>query len=106
MDELENLQATKSKIKSAMTYPSMVLGFAAIAVVVLLIKVIPAMVAMFPSKDMLPSITLRVLAASEFVQSYWYLMIIYVFTIVTSYKLLYRFILPFKMLIDKLMITW
>jgi type IV pilus assembly protein PilC len=77
MHDLESNQATIAKIKSAMTYPLMVLGFAAIAVVILLIKVIPAMVGMFPDPSMLPPITVRVLAASEFTQSYWYVVLAY-----------------------------
>jgi type II secretory pathway component PulF len=68
-NELENFAKIKSKVKSAMMYPTVVIIFAIIAVLVLLRKVVPTIVDLFPSKEDLPAITKFVLAMSDFVQT-------------------------------------
>lgn len=102
--ELENFQKIKSKIKSAMTYPVMVLIFAWFAVVILLIKVLPVIIGMFPSMDKLPWITVFMMDASDFLKAQWYMVIFYIFTFIFTWKLLYARFLPFKILIDKVSI--
>lgn len=67
-EELENYQRTRNKIKSAMTYPLILLIFAILAIAILLIKVIPTIVTLFPDPNLLPSVTKFVLAASDFMQ--------------------------------------
>jgi type IV pilus assembly protein PilC len=46
------------------------------------------------------------LAASEFTQSYWYVVLAYAISTVIWYKLLYKYILPFRVIIDKILISW
>ncbi len=70
-DELENLQAIRSKVKNSMIYPVVILIFAAVAVVILLVKVMPTITDMFPSQEDLPWITKFMLSASDFLQNYW-----------------------------------
>ncbi len=100
-DELENYQKIKGKLKSALMYPSMVLIFTAIAIVILLIKVMPTMVDLFPSKEDLPWITIFMLSASDFLQDYWLLLFLSIVAIVFAYKISYARVLPFKILMDK-----
>ncbi|QCJ43629.1 type II secretion system F family protein [Bacillus sp. S3] len=73
-DHFEKQHFTRQKIVSALAYPAVV-GFVAIAVVIfLLVAVVPTFVTMFD--DMggdLPGITKFVLAASELMQVYWWL---------------------------------
>jgi type IV pilus assembly protein PilC len=73
-EDFEKQHYTRQKIVSALTYPA-VIGFIAIfAVIFLLVSVVPTFVKMFA--DMggeLPAITKFVLAASEFMQSFWWL---------------------------------
>jgi type IV pilus assembly protein PilC len=65
------------KVKGAMIYPAVIFSVAVIAVVVLLIFVIPTFQQMFASVNMeLPLPTKIVIAASDFLQSYWWLLII------------------------------
>jgi type IV pilus assembly protein PilC len=65
------------KVKGAMIYPAVIFSVAIIAVVVLLIFVIPTFQQMFASVNMeLPLPTKIVIAASDFLQSYWWLLII------------------------------
>lgn len=104
-EELENDQRINQKIKKASTYPVVLIWFSVVAVVVLLVFVIPTIVNMFPTKDSLPSITVFMLKASDFIIGYWYVILLTVWSIYASYKLLYKFFLPFKILIDKILIV-
>lgn len=99
--ELENIQKLKSKIKNAMTYPTMVLLFALIAVIVLLVKVMPTIVSLFPDKESLPGITKFMLGASDYVQTQWYMLIIVPVFIVLSYTIAYKRLLPFRIIMDR-----
>lgn len=64
---LEKSEATKKKVKKALTYPAIVLGFAVIITAVLLIKVVPVFADFFTSNGgQLPALTLMVVRLSEF----------------------------------------
>ncbi|MCM3692248.1 type II secretion system F family protein [Neobacillus niacini] len=82
-EHFEKQHYTIQKIKSALTYP-IVVGIIAIAVVIfLLIAVVPTFVTMFDDLGgELPTITKVVLAASEFVQSSWWVIILLIIGLV------------------------
>ena len=101
-DELENFVKLRGKIKWAMMYPTVVILFAIIAVIILLVKVVPVIVDLFPSKDKLPEITKFVLAMSDFVKDYWYLIIFSIIFIIVLYKYLYKNVKAFTYFMDKL----
>ncbi len=103
-DELENSQKLKKKIKGAMTYPVMVLIFALLAVVILLIKVIPTIVNMFPSEGQLPSITVFMLTLSDFIKEWWWMLVLIGVLVPIVYKVLYEGVLPFKIVVDRLLL--
>ena len=105
-DELENLQKIQWKIKSSMTYPGVILFLAIWAVIVLLVKVIPTVVTLFPDPAMLPGITKFMIALSDFIQKKWYLIVLFVGWIIWGYISLYKFILPFKIFIDDIMLKF
>lgn len=73
----EKQHTTRSKIKSALAYP-IVVGIIAIAVVIfLLVSVVPTFVDMFADfGGELPAITQFVLNASEFMQRFWWMVIL------------------------------
>lgn len=75
----EKQHNTRSKIKSALAYP-VVVGIIAIAVVIfLLVSVVPTFVDMFADfGGELPAITQFVLNASEFMQKFWWLIVLLV----------------------------
>ena len=99
--ELENTQRIVGKVKGALTYPVMLLWFSVIAVIVLLVKVIPTFVWLFAGRE-LPQITQMMLDVSGFLQSYrWVIALIVGWTIVTIGSL-YKYFLPFKIIIDNL----
>lgn len=102
--ELENFQKTKGKVKSALTYPIVLLVFAIIAVAILLIKVIPTIVSLFPDESQLPGITKFVIASSEFVQSWRWIIGLIVVAGVAAFRFSYKKILLFKIFVDDLLL--
>jgi type IV pilus assembly protein PilC len=85
-------------------YPITLLAFAAIATAILLIKVIPTIVSLFPDKEKLPEITKITLAFSDFMIERWYMLLIIIVTSITLYQILYKYFLPFKIFIDGLLL--
>ncbi|MBA2487087.1 MAG: type II secretion system F family protein [Nitrospira sp.] len=75
---IEKAMKLKSQIKSAMVYPSAIVGVAVIVISVLMVWVIPVFAQMFlemsGGKIGLPGPTQLVIDISNFFQSYWYIM--------------------------------
>jgi type IV pilus assembly protein PilC len=73
----EKTEALKGKIKKAMTYPAAVVVVAVVVTGILLVKVVPQFAVTFQSFGAnLPAFTMMVLHLSEFVQSWWYIILI------------------------------
>jgi type IV pilus assembly protein PilC len=73
---MENSEALKAKVKSAMMYPAIVLSICAIVTVFLFIFVIPTFKAIFESFGAeLPMPTQIVIAISDILKHFWYLVI-------------------------------
>lgn len=82
----EKQHKTKQKIISALAYPIAVGLIAVIVVIFLLLTVVPTFVSMFQDFGAdLPFITKFVLSASEWMQSFWWLVILVVFFIIGIY---------------------
>ncbi|WP_099352107.1 type II secretion system F family protein [Fredinandcohnia onubensis] len=73
----EKQHKLRQKVKSAMAYPA-IIGVIAVAVVIfLLVSVVPTFVSMFSDFGAdLPAITKFVLGASEFMQSFWWVIVL------------------------------
>jgi len=72
---LEKNDALVRKVKGAMIYPSVIMSVAAIAIIVLLLFVIPVFESMFASVGQaLPLPTRIVIAASKFLNAYWWML--------------------------------
>jgi len=83
----EKAEALKSKIKKAMFYPIAVLVVAVIVTSILLIFVVPQFKDIFSSFGAeLPGFTLMVIGISEFMQEYWWIILIAVITTGFAYK--------------------
>jgi type IV pilus assembly protein PilC len=84
-DDFEKQHDTRAKVVSALTYPA-VIGILAIgAVIFLLVGVVPTFVTMFADMGAeLPGITKFVLAASEFMQKFWWLVFLIILSFVFS----------------------
>jgi type IV pilus assembly protein PilC len=70
---IEKLAQLKKKVKGAMTYPGIVISIAIIVVAVILIYVIPVFAGLFKDAGAkLPALTVMVMSASDFAQSYFH----------------------------------
>jgi type IV pilus assembly protein PilC len=84
---MEKAAKLKSKVKGAMTYPASVLVISIGVVALLLIKVIPVFQKMFEGMGgQLPAPTQFLVNASQFTQSYWWVMLGIIIAIVMAFK--------------------
>lgn len=73
----ENIEALKGKIKKALFYPAMVMAVAIIVSGILLVFVVPQFEDVFKGFGAeLPAFTQMIVAASRFMVSYWWLMLL------------------------------
>lgn len=76
-EHFEKQHNTRKKIVAALSYPAVIGALAIIVVIFLLVAVVPTFVDMFSDfGGELPGITKFVLNASEFMQSFWWLIIL------------------------------
>lgn len=83
----EKTEQLKMKVKKAIRYPIAVVVIAVIVTAILLVKVVPQFQEVFQSFGAdLPAFTLMVIGMSEFMQAYWYYILIGIiaFVLVTS----------------------
>jgi type IV pilus assembly protein PilC len=87
---IEKAEALKKKVKSAMVYPSVIVGVAVIVVIILMIFVIPVFETMFKSAGQtLPLPTLIVVTLSKFIRKYILIVIpalIFLFYFLKKYR--------------------
>lgn len=89
--QFERSAKTKALVKKAMIYPIVVMIVSVIVVIVMLVKVIPSYVDMFEQLGTeLPGITLAVIAASDFVQDRWYILLPVVIGIIVGLRMFGR----------------
>jgi type IV pilus assembly protein PilC len=82
-DHYEKQHNTRQKVVAALTYPAVIAVIAIGVVIFLLVSVVPTFVDMFSDfGEELPAITKFVLGASEFMQGFWWLIILIVLGIV------------------------
>lgn len=86
-DFMEKEQVRRSQVMAALTYPLVLIGVAVLAVTFLLVFVIPMLSGVF--KDLganLPLATVILLALSNFLKSYWYLVIMIIAGVVFGFR--------------------
>ncbi|MGJ7920544.1 type II secretion system F family protein [Neobacillus sp. LXY-4] len=82
----EKQHNTRQKVKSAMSYPVAIAIIAVAVVIFLLTSVVPTFVSMFADMGAeLPALTKFVLNASEFMQKYWWLVILLIVGIIFGF---------------------
>lgn len=85
--QFEKSAKTKALVKKAMIYPIIVMIVAIAVVIVMLVVVIPSYTEMFDQLGAeLPGITLAVIAMSDFVKNYWFIIIPVVIAVVFALK--------------------
>lgn len=92
-----SMNQTKKQMKSAMTYPIVVLTIALGVLVFMLVYLVPQFASMFESQDAkLPTITLIVLGVSDFIQTNWMFLIGGVVAIIFIFRYLFKHVQSFK----------
>ena len=86
-----SMDQTRKQMKSAMTYPIVVLSIAFGVLIFMLTYLVPQFSSMFEENGaQLPALTLAIMGISNFIKSYWYLLIIgivaFVFTFMQIFK--------------------
>lgn len=83
----EKTEALKSKIKKAIKYPVAVIVVAFIVTAILLVKVVPTFQELFEGFGAdLPAFTMFVIGISEWMQSYWYILVGVIIATVAGFK--------------------
>lgn len=91
------MNQTRKQMKSAMTYPIVVLTIALGVLVFMLVYLVPQFASMFESQDAkLPAITLIVLGVSNFIQTNWMFLIGGVVAIIFIFRYLFKHVQSFK----------
>jgi type IV pilus assembly protein PilC len=101
----EKILAIKSKIKSALFYPSAVVVVAIVVVWVIMVWVIPAFKQVFANFGaQLPVPTLIAMAISDFFVAYWWLMAIIIFGTLVTLVFLHKRSAAFRYATDRLIL--
>lgn len=85
--QFERQAKLKGLIKKASIYPIIVCVVAVVVVIVMLNLVVPSFQGMFVDMDVeMPGITLAVIAASEYMQKYWYILVAIIVLLAVFFK--------------------
>ncbi len=99
-----SMNQTRKQMKSAMTYPIVVLTIALGVLVFMLVYLVPQFASMFEQNDAkLPAITLIVLGVSNFIQNYYIYIIIGVVAMIFIFKYLMGHVQSFKLSVQTLL---
>ena len=101
----ENIESLKGKIKKALYYPATVVAVAMLVSAVLLVFVVPQFETTFASFGAeLPAFTLMILAASDFMISYWWLVLLVIVGTGVAFVMAKNRSIKFAQLIDRTML--
>ncbi len=86
-EHFEKAAATEGMVRKAAMYPIIVAIVAVVVSVFMLVKVVPSYMEMFDSMDMeLPGITKAVIALSDFIIAYWYIILVVIILLVVAIR--------------------
>ena len=101
----EKTESMKKKIKKALTYPIAVLVVAFIVTAILLIFVVPVFADLFKSFGAdLPAFTKMVVAMSEWMQEYWWMLILGIVGTVYTFMYFKKRSRPFNHFMDRMLL--
>ena len=96
-DYYTTIDQTKKQMKSAMTYPLVVLTIAFAVLIFMLTYLVPQFATMFESNNAeMPALTLTILAISDFIKSYWYFLLAGILVVIFSFYFAYTRIQKFR----------
>ena len=92
-----SMEETRKEMKSAMTYPLVVLTLAFGVLIFMLTYLVPQFTAMFEENGAtMPALTLAIIGLSDFIKEKWYLIILVVAVVVITFILCYKKIQKFR----------
>ena len=96
-DYYTEMEKTRKQMISAMVYPAVILVLAIAAIIFIVVTVVPQFIEMFRSNNAkLPSITLFIINASNFLTQKWYIIAIILLVILIVYRTLYKNVKGFR----------
>ena len=96
-----SMNTTRKQMKSAMTYPIVILTLCLGVLIFMLVYLVPQFSSMFEANDAkLPQITLTVLGVSDFVKNYWLWLLLGIGAFVGAFIYLYINVVSFKTFIQ------
>lgn len=100
-DYYTSMERTKKQMISAMTYPAVVLTIAFGVLIFMLTYLVPQFSSMFAENDAtLPALTLAILAISDFIKHYWWVLILVIGVIVGVFIYLFKKVQSFRMAVQ------
>ena len=102
-NQMEKISSISWKLKSAMIYPSFIIIVVLAVIWIMMVQVVPKLLEIFEDKEALPSSTKTLIAVSDFLSSYWLLLIFILFVIVLTIKI-WKKTAWGKYLFDKIML--
>ncbi|WP_149195596.1 type II secretion system F family protein [Luteimonas suaedae] len=101
----ENIESLKGKIKKAMFYPAVVIAVAILVSAVLLIFVVPQFEQVFVGFGAdLPAFTQLIVAASRFMVSYWWILLLIAVVAIFGFIFMYKRSLPLQHFVDRMLL--
>lgn len=98
----ENIEILKGKIKKALFYPTVVIAVAVLVTAILLIFVVPQFQSVFKQFGAdLPAFTLFLIAASDFMKAWWFLMLAGAIGGAFGFMALYKRSAPMRHALDR-----
>ena len=100
-DYYTTMDQTRKQMKSAMTYPLVVLTIAIAVLIFMLTYLVPQFAGMFADNDAtLPALTLTILAVSDFLKENWLVLIIAIVAVVVLFMQIYKRVQSFRTFIQ------
>lgn len=96
-DYFGQMEKARKQMISAMIYPAVIFCLALAAIAFVILFVVPQFIEMFESNSaQLPAITKFIIALSNFMSNYWYIIIIAIVSVVFVYRWLFKNIKSFR----------
>lgn len=92
-----SMERTKKQMKSAMTYPVVVLTLAFGVLIFMLVYLVPQFSGMYADNDAtMPALTLAILGISDFIQANWLILILCAVAVVAVFMYMFKNVLSFR----------
>ncbi len=98
------MDQTRKQMKSAMTYPLVVLTIAFAVLIFMLTYLVPQFATMFEANNAeLPALTLTILAISDFIKAYWYILLICILVVTVTFVYTFKKVQKFRLMVQTML---